>query len=318
MPAQVAAGLGWLTASGLAVLVGARLLGLERGPVWSLAMGVLPYVLMLAFPLLIGAVLLRRRALSTVALLLGLAQVLVVAPATGRQAGPCVGTPLRVVAANLLFTSQTPAAAGRALAALDPDLVVLPELQSGVVDNLSPLLDGLPEQAVEIRLGATSPGLATRLPLTDVAQVPRQERFWPEGTVEVQGADGPLDVRVLGVHAQPPLSRSGRPWQDDLEHLGDRLRAIEGPVIALGDFNADRDHASFRALLDGGVRDAHEAVGRGLARTWPARLPVLHLDHVLVKDGGGIRVDVCSVREARVPGSDHLAVVADLTVRRDP
>ncbi len=313
---RVVLGLGWLVAVGLAVLVLARLVGLERGPVWSLGMGLLPYVLMLAFPLLLGAVLHRRQALASVALLLGLAQVLVAAPSTGGRPGPCVGTPLRVVGSNLLYTNQDLPAAARALAGVRPDLVVLPELTDGALASLAPLLATLPEQAIAIRRGATSPGLATRLPLTDVVEVPREERLWPEATIEVAAPGGPIAVRVLGVHTQPPLLGGGRTWVSDLEHVGERLVASDGPVIALGDFNASRDHASFRALLTGGVRDAHEQLGEGLDRTWPARLTLLHLDHVLVKDGGGVGIDVCAVHQLRVPGSDHLAVVADLAVHR--
>ena len=43
----------------------------------------------------------------------------------------------------------------------------------------------------------------------------------------------------------------------------------------------------------------------------------LHLDHVLVRDGQGARIAVTRVREERVPGSDHRAVVADLAVLPD-
>jgi endonuclease/exonuclease/phosphatase family metal-dependent hydrolase len=85
-------------------------------------------------------------------------------------------------------------------------------------------------------------------------------------------------------------------------------------VVVAGDLNADRDHAVFRRLLDAGLRDAHDEVGRGLARTWPARLPLLHLDHVLVRDSDDVRLVPLEVREVAVPGSDHRGVVADVAV----
>ena len=71
--------------------------------------------------------------------------------------------------------------------------------------------------------------------------------------------------------------------------------------MVAGDLNGDRDHAAVRDLLDAGLRDAHDERGRGLARTWPAAFPLLHLDHVLVRDGGGAQVAVRSVREVRRP-----------------
>ncbi len=45
-----------------------------------------------------------------------------------------------------------------------------------------------------------------------------------------------------------------------------------------------------------------------------AAAALLHLDHVLVRDGAGAQVVVQDVREVRLPGSDHLTVVADLSV----
>jgi endonuclease/exonuclease/phosphatase family metal-dependent hydrolase len=66
--------------------------------------------------------------------------------------------------------------------------------------------------------------------------------------------------------------------------------------------------------LEVGLRDVHDERGRGLARTWPARFPLLHLDHVLVRDGAAAGLVPVSVREVEVPGSDHRGVVTDLAV----
>jgi endonuclease/exonuclease/phosphatase family metal-dependent hydrolase len=58
--------------------------------------------------------------------------------------------------------------------------------------------------------------------------------------------------------------------------------------VVLGDFNADRDHAPFRALLGpacGTSTTSADAAGPHLA----AGAPLLQLDHVLVKDGGVAR-----------------------------
>jgi endonuclease/exonuclease/phosphatase family metal-dependent hydrolase len=62
-----------------------------------------------------------------------------------------------------------------------------------------------------------------------------------------------------------------------------------------------------------GYRDAAWTVGRALHATWtPLRLPHprLTLDHVLVDP----RIGVAAVAFARVPGSDHRAVVAELVL----
>jgi len=87
-----------------------------------------------------------------------------------------------------------------------------------------------------------------------------------------------------------------------------------GPTIVLGDFNATRWHPDFRRLLrQGHLRDAHEWAGDGLGASWPADRPIppfVRLDHILVRSG----VIPTSVGSARIPGSDHVAMVADLAV----
>ena len=82
-----------------------------------------------------------------------------------------------------------------------------------------------------------------------------------------------------------------------------------------GDLNAaDRHLPLFDDLLASGLRDAAEERGRGLSRTWPQQWPMLALDHILVRDGDRASLVVLSQREASLPGSDHLAVVADIAV----
>lgn len=304
-----AARAGWAVAAVLGAALLARLLGVERGAVPALTMALLPLLLALSYPLLLGAVLLRRRRLSAVALALAVAHGLLVAPATARSDRPCEGVPLRVAVANLLYSNPTPAEAGAAVAAQEADVVVLPELTRAGLPAVAAV--GAPHSAAVPPRNQRSPGLLSRLPLRDVAVPVVGGRDWPRVTVDAGG----VPVRVLAVHTLPPNTH-GRQWQQSLRDLDDEVAALDGPVVVVGDFNADRAHASFRALLDDGVRDAHAERGRGLATTWPAGFPVLHLDHVLVRDGGGARVAVCDVREFAVPGSDHLGVVADLAVAR--
>jgi endonuclease/exonuclease/phosphatase family metal-dependent hydrolase len=89
-----------------------------------------------------------------------------------------------------------------------------------------------------------------------------------------------------------------------------------GPArILLGDFNATLDHAELRDLVSHGYRDAAAAAGKGLVPTWgpyhgPRRYPPITIDHVLVDRRIGVR----EVRVHRIPGTDHRAVLAWLTL----
>lgn len=87
--------------------------------------------------------------------------------------------------------------------------------------------------------------------------------------------------------------------------------SLPSPAVLAGDFNATSQHAGLRAVLERtGFRDAHQASGRGLARSWPAGRGVAFalLDRILVHPD----IAVIATSEAGVPGSDHRAVVAHL------
>jgi endonuclease/exonuclease/phosphatase family metal-dependent hydrolase len=245
------------------------------------------------------------------------AHVALVAPAVTREPLPPAGAPaLRVVTANLYLLNPDPQDAGRALRALRPDLLVVPELDAAGLAGLqaSGLLHDLPYAVVERDARSETVGLLSRLPLEDVTTRRVAGRALPRATVRVDGTP----VRVLTAHPLPPLPGLGRLWREALADLAREVEAEPLPTVVAGDLNADRDHAPFRRLLGAGLRDAHDSRGRGLARTWPARLPLLHLDRVLVRDGDGAALGVRDVSEARVPGSDHLAVVAELAVLPGP
>lgn len=313
---QALAVVAWAVAGGLGLLVAVRLLGAERGSALALLIGALPLSLLPAYALLGLAVVLRRRLLGGVATALVGAHLIVIAPLLGADAltGSADAPALRVVTANVYVLNVTPELAGRALRDLRPDVLVVPELDVDGLAGLraSGLLDDLPHSVLELGDRSESVGLFSRTPLRDVTSRPGAGRLLPRATVDVQG----VAVRLVTGHPLPPVLGWESLWRRSLADLASEVDGLEVPTVVAGDLNADRDHASFRKLLDVGLRDAHDVRGRGLARTWPASRPVLHLDHVMVRDRGGVRFEVVDVSEASIPGSDHLAVVADLRLVR--
>lgn len=305
----------WLLAAALVTVVSIRLLGIERGTVLALLVGALPLTLLPAYGVMLLGALLRRRLLAATGGALVVAHLLVIAPALGAAELPAqlTGAPrLRVVTANLYILNPTPELAGRGLRALRPDVLVVPELDARGLAGLraSGLLDDLPFAVMQSDGQPETVGLFSRLPLRDIKIRAAGGRRLPRATVSVAGTD----VRLLVAHPLPPISVYEPLWRRSLHDLAAEARLLELPAVVAGDLNADRDHALFRALLETGLRDAHDERGRGLARTWPASFPVLHLDHVLVRDRAGVALVVVDVAEADVPGSDHKAVVADLAV----
>ena len=309
--------LAWLLIAALAVLVVVRALGAEYGTLLVLLVGTLPIVLLPAYPVLLAALLTRRWALAGLSAAVAVAHLLVLAPALGAAEPPPRGEQarLRVVTANLYVLNPSFEAAGRVLRALHPDVLVVPELSAAGLQGLraAGLLEDLPYSVVRLGSREETVGLFSTRPLRDVTTRSAGGREQPRATVVVDD----VPVRLLTAHPLPPLPVLESLWRASLQDLAAESAEVDLPLVVAGDLNADRDHALFRDLLDAGLRDAHDSVGRGLARTWPAGLPVLHLDHVLVRDGAGGRIAVTAVREQGVPGSDHRAVVADLAVIAD-
>lgn len=90
--------------------------------------------------------------------------------------------------------------------------------------------------------------------------------------------------------------------------------AAEGaPLVVGGDMNDWFPGSDTRAVRSV-MRDAWHLSGRGARATYPAAFPLLRLDHVFVAGG----VDVQSCAPSRTPltrsASDHLPVVAQLSV----
>ena len=110
-----------------------------------------------------------------------------------------------------------------------------------------------------------------------------------------------------------------RIWREkQLEALASRIERLvphDAPLIIAGDFNDWTRRASEYLMRALDVSEVFETYGRGPARSFPAMLPLLHLDRIYVR---GFRVKLAHVHRgghwARF--SDHAALSALLT--RDP
>ncbi|WP_157069601.1 endonuclease/exonuclease/phosphatase family protein [Sandaracinus amylolyticus] len=238
----------------------------------------------------------------------GLIAQLVVAPSARADDD---GLVLRVATANLYAGNPRPDALASELAALDVDVLALEELTPRWREVLGEhgVLARFPHRVIDDRDDCFGIALLSRVPMDatieDLAGVPMID-------ARLTTSAGPL--RVLAVHTIPPLGPDAADWNAQIALLARLASSSREPTIVTGDLNASPFGRGYRALIDAGLRGAHESAGRGLATTWPngARLlPPMRLDHVLVSRGIGVR----EVREGRGEGSDHRPVIATLTVR---
>ncbi|MBA3819768.1 MAG: endonuclease/exonuclease/phosphatase family protein [Deltaproteobacteria bacterium] len=203
------------------------------------------------------------------------------------------------------------------IAAFDPDVVALQEVdvgraRSGSVDQASYLAKRLAMSAsfaACIERGSDRYGIATlsRLPVRETRQLslPHQaqrRRSEPRCALLTRLAwdAAGSDLDVVNTHLSiMPGERPAQAAKITAEVAGDEL------VIA-GDFNCTPWSRSFKTLCCG-LRSA-----AGASRSWPARFPLLPLDHILFRGPlSVIRAGTWTAGPAR-RASDHLPVFAEL------
>lgn len=267
----------------------------------------------------VGAVvfaLLRYRVATAVALLAVGAAVWIQTPRYSGESGGGDGDVLTVMQTNILFGEADPTEVVVEVEGRDVDLLTVNELTPEAVDALA--REGLdrilPYRYVTPEPGAGGTGIWSRVPLSDEVEYDGFVMNQISATAHVPGTE---PVAVYAFHPVPPVY-STEVWADELSRLQGILESApsSGPVVVGADFNATYDHAQYRAMLTGRLRDTAEQVGAGLLFTYPTdkRIPPLvGIDHILVAGGRA-----ASVETVTLTGSDHRAVVAQIQLDHRP
>ncbi|MGW0483646.1 endonuclease/exonuclease/phosphatase family protein [Nonomuraea sp. NPDC003214] len=306
----------WLAVTPFAAWAVTRLAGLERGSIPTQLMTATPYAAAGSLVPLLIAALGRRRAAAAVALLTTAALGFSVLPRWFGTAEATAGRPLRVLSVNLLFGKADTRSVMELVRAYDADVLNTQELTPGAVEelDLAGLKELMPHRVLQAEWNASGSGLFSRYPLRPLpdALPPLPGHHMPVAALALPGA---APVEFYDVHPVPPLGAKLADWHA----VFDALPAASADTVRIlaGDFNASLDHAPMRRLLARGYKDAADQVGAGLIPTWPANRrmpPIITIDHVLVDERVGVRA--VSVHD--VPGTDHRAVFAELSVPYGP
>lgn len=301
----------WLAVSPFAAWAVARVAGLERGSLTTQFMTATPYVAAGSLiPLLIAAVS-RNRTATAVAAITSTAFAFSVLPRAVGSAEAASGRPLKVLSINMLFGRADAQSILALVRKYDPDVLSTQELTPGAVSDLDEagLAELMPHRVLQDEWSAGGSGLFAKHPMKPLWDVmPVAGHKMPGGVLALPGGK---PIEIIDAHPYPPLGSQVHDWKAALEAFPPASKDIVR-VIA-GDFNASLDHAQMRRLLSRGYKDAADAVGAGLIPTWPANKrvpPFITIDHVLVDERVGVR----AVNVHTVPGTDHRAVFAELTV----
>ncbi len=273
-----------------------------------------PLVSVVAVPV-IGLALRRRRWITTAGAAVAAAAPWVLVLGYVSSAPPLSGAvqPLRILVVNAHNGDADAPDIVEQARAQAVDVLVVTELSAVLAHDLT--ADGIDATLTPVSVTTGSPeaaglGVYSRFAVSDVHPLPGTR--WPavQGVVDT----GHGSVTLIAAHVVPPTPSTAAAWATDLDVLRRDAAAVRGPVVVAGTLNATPWNPQFRALATGRLHDAADLLGRGLRPTWPSwlPLPVVPLEHVLA--GGGL--GVTSVGTAPIGGSDHRALVADLTLHR--
>jgi endonuclease/exonuclease/phosphatase (EEP) superfamily protein YafD len=229
---------------------------------------------------------------------------------TGANPPPAAdAAPIVVMSANLRLGEADGVDVVSTAAEEDVDLLVLQEVTPALLADMdrAGLADLLPERVGEAGASASGTMAFSRLPISEVVEVPTTFNGWEF----VTGG-----LRVMAVHPTYPVDADG--WAHDQAAIAHAVSDTD-PDLVVGDLNATADHEALQSLADAGYRDAGELANDGWQRTWPSQggflpfisVPLVQIDHVLL----GPRLASLGMHTADIPGSDHRAVVATVAAK---
>jgi len=212
------------------------------------------------------------------------------------------------------------------LRSLDADIVFLQEVQGERLASPHPAdprepqheflgQETWPHQAYGMNAvydnGHHGNAIVSRFPILrwdnqDVSTNPLESRGILHCEIALPGGDL---LHCLCVHFD--LTKRGRGIQ--FNALVERIRRVvpaDEPLVIAGDFNDWNNHASHQLEKELQVREAFEAKGGKLAKSWPAGLPLFRLDRIYVR---GLDIVQCEMHPWRKI-SDHAALSAVLAV----
>jgi endonuclease/exonuclease/phosphatase (EEP) superfamily protein YafD len=321
--------LGWIVCAGLTAVVVSRYVDIkanvDEGSGLAVAYDALPILLLGAWVVMIAALVTRHWLLAVIGGLLGVYHLSLVVPRLLAARVPrwAKRAPtLDVVVANVFVDNETPDDAARQLVAASADVVIVVESTaaflaifdevggSSAYPNRVTDPDDHSDYAVTI---------ATKRPLG-----PRS-RMMTIGPLRLAIAD--VDVEgistlVVGLNPMATVDPGGHEtWKEQIEALKEFVPTITGPLIVAGDLNTTRYRPEFEELLEMGVHDAIDSLGKGLDTSFQLSSDgvlstvgaVARLDHALVNDG----VFPVSMEDLEPCGSDHQPFKLRVAVRAE-
>nr|WP_255490857.1 endonuclease/exonuclease/phosphatase family protein [Spartinivicinus marinus] len=192
-----------------------------------------------------------------------------------------------------------------------PDIVAVEEYTPTWSQALNQLGNLYPYKIERPRNDGFGIVLFSRYPI-DNLQI---QHFGPDRLPSITGVVlwNQFKIQLLITHPVPPMSQSMAISRDlQLEDIAWWLKYQSNPVVLLGDLNTTPWGYSFKKLINTANLKSTRT-GAGLLPTWPGKLPLIPIDHILLSKS----LEVISVEVGPDIGSDHLPMIAEIGLKNN-
>ncbi len=229
----------------------------------------------------------------------------------GQSSGPSV----RVATFNKLVNNQS-AQGVEALAALNPEIVVIQELESDLVAAYQNILglEYLSEVECNCSAGLSDVYIMSKFPIV-ATRLTGGDSGWNLINAKIVHSEVGI-ISVYAIHLPPPFSNRHYHQRNALfDSLAREISVDANPVIAMGDFNTTIYSPVFREFSG----KVSSKVSLALENNWPKcsryenRLPIdalcVRIDHIFLPTTASV-TDTAIIRNVK---SDHLPFMVEVT-----
>ncbi len=314
----------WVLVILIGVVAATALLSLSVHPGLALAHDALPYLLGLAWVIMIAALIGGAWILAATAGVLVLYHLTLIIPRYLSDRKPrwaATAPKFRLVVSNVFTENPTPQLLAEQLLSADGDVMIITEwnqtfaaaFEAAGGNRTHPHMLVDKDDHSEYNVA-----IASKLPLNDASRIHEVGKLKLTHAVVTCGD---TLVQVIGMIQYAIVDPGGFAiWKAQVNELIDHLPTVDVPVLLAGDFNTTRFRPEFKGLLKTGFVDAHDSLGRGLSSSF--RLSnegvlaspgaVVRLDHALLSNG----LTAVEVSDLEACGSDHLPFALTIAVRQ--
>lgn len=324
---HVGVALGWIVCAALIALVVTRYMhivaNVDEGPGLTVGYDALPILLLGAWVVTIAAVATRHWLLAAVGAALSAYHLAVVVPrliAARKPRWVKHAPKLNIVVANVFVDNKTPRDAALQLVTTSADVVIVVESTAAFISVLDEVGGS---ETYPNRVSDPDDDSDYAVTLATKRELGPRSRMASVGPLKLAIAD--IDVEgvstlVVALNPMATVDPGGHEtWKEQIEILEEFVPTLSGPLIIAGDLNTTRYRPEFEELLELGLNDALDALGKALTPSFK-----LGADGVLAKVGAVARLDHALVNEGAFPlsvenlepyGSDHLPFKLTVAVR---